>query len=150
MTSSTLPTATTDPTVPAATTDPTVPGSFQDDIKNKELTSNNVIDAMKKALTDVVELEITTWVSELSDTASLGTGDLEKSTSGNRMHSKINIVQGDITNEVGSQFIAGGPYTELRQFHLDQVKESREIIQKNIESLQKLFHILMEMVKKKT
>lgn len=144
MTNSNLPTTTTN------SIDFTLSGSFQDDIKNKLLTSSSVLDAMKKAVTEIVELEITTWVSEPSDLITLSAKDSEKPKPGNRMYSKINIIEGDITNEVGSQFIANGPYNELRQFHLDQVKESREIIQKNIESLQKLFYILTEIVKKKT
>ncbi|MFM7371318.1 MAG: hypothetical protein ACKO2Z_26710, partial [Sphaerospermopsis kisseleviana] len=45
------------------------------------------------------------------------------------------------------KFIGDGPYAELREFHLSQVKESREIIQKNIESIQKLYEILMAMLK---
>jgi hypothetical protein len=51
----------------------------------------------------------------------------------------MNIVDGDIDNEVGSQFIGNGPYTELRQFHMEQVQEGRQIIQKNLENLQQLF-----------
>jgi len=55
------------------------------------------------------------------------------------------LISGDIENEVGSQFLASGPYAELLNFHLVQVKDSREIMQKNIESVQKIYKILMEM-----
>jgi hypothetical protein len=63
------------------------------------------------------------------------------------MVTHINLVDGDIRNEIGTSFIGSGPYTELREFHLSQVQEGREIIQKNIESVQKLGEILMSMVK---
>ncbi len=127
---------------------------FQEELKElntdkRPLDAKNIIDVIKTALVEVVELEITTWVSEPSDgQSSLETNEAESIKSGNRMYTLINLIDGDINNEVGSQFLSSGPYTELRDFHLSQVKESREIIQKNIESVQKLFEVLMEMLEK--
>jgi hypothetical protein len=51
-------------------------------------------------------------------------------------------VDGDIDNEVGSQFIGNGPYTELQQFHRAQVQEGPQMIQHNLENLQQLFSVL--------
>ncbi|WP_414575837.1 hypothetical protein [Anabaena sp. CCY 9402-a] len=124
-------------------------GNFQSIIKqlnSSNLGSNNIIDAMKAAIAEVVELEITTWVVEPSTQLN---EELEPSTTsaqaGNRIYTKINLIDGDIENEVGSQFLCSGPYAELLSFHLDQVKDSREIMQKNIESVHKVYKILMEM-----
>jgi hypothetical protein len=58
------------------------------------------------------------------------------------MRTRVNIVDAEIDNEVGSQFIGNGPYTELRQFHMDQVHEGPKIIQQNLENLQHLFTVL--------
>ncbi|HIK05127.1 MAG TPA: hypothetical protein IGS40_10485 [Trichormus sp. M33_DOE_039] len=125
-------------------------GNFQaiiQQINSNNLDSNNIIDAMKAAIAEVVQLEITTWVVEPSTQLD---GELQPSSTsakpGNRIYTKINLVDGDIENEVGSQFLSSGPYAELLSFHLDQVKESREIMQKNIESVHKVYKILMEMV----
>jgi hypothetical protein len=124
-------------------------GNFQEIIKqlnSNNLNADNIFNVMKAALADVVELKITTWVAEPS--TQLG-DDLQNSTTaaqpGNRICTKINLIDGDIENEVGSQFLSSGPYAELLSFHLDQVKDSREIMQKNIESVHKVYRILKEM-----
>ena len=58
------------------------------------------------------------------------------------MKTRINIVDGDIENEVGSQFLGYGPYTDLKQFHLEQVQAGRQVLQHNIATLQQLFTIM--------
>ncbi|WP_138502331.1 hypothetical protein [Nostoc sp. PA-18-2419] len=114
--------------------------------KGEGFNIDDVIDAIKTAIVEVVELEITTWVPESSN-------QLEEIKSqqtaqpGNRMYTVINLIDGDINNEVGSQFIGSGAYTELREFHLTQIKESREIMQKNIENLHKLYDFFVEIIK---
>ncbi|QLE59018.1 hypothetical protein [Nostoc sp. TCL26-01] len=124
-------------------------GDFQSivtHIDSNNLSVNKIIDAIKAAIVEVVELEITTWVAEPSNQSDAELQDSpETAKKGNRIYTKINLVDGDIENEVGSQFLAGGPYAELLNFHLTQVKDSREIIQKNIESVHKIYNILMEM-----
>ncbi|MFN6484318.1 MULTISPECIES: hypothetical protein [unclassified Nostoc] len=105
---------------------------------------DDVIDAIKTAIVEVVELEITTWVPDPSNQQPQ---EQQIAQTGNRIHTIINLIDGDITNEVGSQFVGSGPYTELREFHLSQIKESREIMQKNIESLHKLYGFFIEIMK---
>ncbi|MEH2167065.1 MAG: hypothetical protein V7K41_10415 [Nostoc sp.] len=107
---------------------------------------DDIIDAIQTAIVEVVELEITTWVPESSTQLEQPQGQ-QVAQAGNRMHTIINLIDGDITNEIGSQFVGSGPYTELRGFHLTQIKESREIMQKNIESLQKLYGFFIEIMK---
>ena len=107
-----------------------------DDFKQK-LKAGKIVEALSTALSEAIELEITTWVATDSD--------LEQPEPGSRMQTRINIVDGDITNEIGNQFLDTGPYSELRQFHLEQVQQSREIIQDNLKSLQKLFGIWAQM-----
>jgi hypothetical protein len=51
------------------------------------------------------------------------------------------MIEGNIENEIGDQFIGNGRYRELRQFHLDQIAEGNKIIQNNLKSLQKLFEV---------
>lgn len=115
-------------------------------LDSNNLDPNRIIDAIKSAIAEVVELEITTWVEEPSTQSEEAVTNIPKvAKPGNRIYTKINLISGDIENEVGSQFLAGGPYAELLNFHLVQVKDSREIMQKNIESVQKIYKILMEM-----
>ncbi len=115
-------------------------------LKGEGFNIDEVIDAIQTAIVEVVELEITTWVPESSTQLEQPQGQ-QVAQAGNRMHTIINLIDGDITNEVGSQFVGSGPYTELREFHLTQIKESREIMQKNIESLQKLYGFFLEIMK---
>ncbi|RCJ41587.1 hypothetical protein A6769_01365 [Nostoc punctiforme NIES-2108] len=114
--------------------------------KGEGFKIDDIIDAIQTAIVEVIELEITTWVPESSTQLENPQGQQIAQT-GNRMHTIINLIDGDITNEVGSEFIGSGPYTELREFHLTQIKESREIMQKNIESLQKLYGFFIEIMK---
>jgi hypothetical protein len=106
-----------------------------DDFK-AQLKAGKIVDALTLALGEAIELEVTTWVSTESDT------DASQPSPGNRIRTRINIVDGDIDNEVGSAFVGNASYAELRQFHLAQVKEGREIIQHNLVTLQQIFTVM--------
>ena len=117
--------------------------AISDDFKEK-LKAGQIIDALTLALGEAVELEITTWVSSDTETSS----ETDQPSADCRMRTRINIVDGDIENEVGTQFIGNGPYTELRQFHMEQVLEGRKIIQHNLENIQQLFTVLTNTLNK--
>ncbi|MBD2087620.1 hypothetical protein [Coleofasciculus sp. FACHB-542] len=106
----------------------------------QQLKAGKIVEALSTALSETIELEITTWVSstDIDDRTSE-----EQPQPGSRMQTRINIVEGDITNEIGDRFLNSGPYSELRQFHLEQVQQSRAIINDNLKSLQKLFGMLV-------
>ncbi len=110
-----------------------------DDFK-AQLKAGKIIDALTLALGEAVELEITTWVSSASDSKT--SLEAEAPPPDRRMRTRMNIVDGDIHNEVGTQFIGNGPYTELQQFHSVQVQDGPQMIQHNLENLQQLFAVL--------
>lgn len=114
------------------------PMTTSDDFK-KQLKAGKIIDALTLALGEAVELEITTWVSSANDskTSVEATPPPES-----RMRTRLNIVDGDINNEVGTQFIGDGPYTELQQFHSSQIQDAPLMIQHNLANLQQLFSVL--------
>lgn len=112
---------------------------FKTELRKDDLNVNTIRNALQTALSEAIELKITTWVVPVDASGAA----LEAPKPGNRMFTRINIVDGDIDNEVGSQFINHGPYAELRSFHLGQVQESREILQQNLENLQQLFSVLI-------
>lgn len=113
--------------------------SKSEDFKSK-FQKNSFLEALKIALTEVIELEISTRV-ELID-SDISRRDIVDTKAGHLMHTRINIVDGDIDNLVGSEFVGGGQYQELRDFHLSQVKEGQAIINQNIESIRKLFEVV--------
>ena len=101
-----------------------------DDFK-QQLKAGKIVDALTLALGEAIELEITTWVSSESGT--------DSPLPGHRLRTRMNIVDGEIDNEVGPQFIGNGPYIELRQFHLEQLQVGRQMMQSNLATLQQLF-----------
>lgn len=113
----------------------------------QDLATNNIVDALKTALGEAIELKITTWVSEPT-ASNLSSQTSANAKPGNRMRTRINIVDGDIENEIGSNFIGKGPYAELQQFHLNQVQEGRNIVRQNLESVQQLFGILVSIAQR--
>ncbi len=106
----------------------------------KQLKAGNLAEALTLALSQAIELEIKTWVSTESTGSDLD--NLDQPAPGYGLRTRINLIDGDIENEVGSQFVGNGPYRELRDFHLQQVLEGRETIQRNLENLQRMFAIL--------
>ena len=111
-----------------------------DDFK-EQLKAGKIIDALTLALGQAVELEITTWVSS-ANSDSKTSAEANEPSPDRRMRTRLNIVDGNIDNEVGSQFIGNGPYTELQQFHRLQVQEGAQMIQQNLQNLQQLFAVL--------
>ncbi|HBE16926.1 MAG TPA: hypothetical protein DEG17_11770 [Cyanobacteria bacterium UBA11149] len=107
----------------------------------QQLQAGRIVDALTLALAESVELKITTWVSS-AHTEAKHSSNPDEPPASCRMRTRLNIVEGSIDTEVGSQFIGNGPYTELRQFHMDQVQSGRQIIQHNLENLQQIFTVL--------
>ena len=108
-----------------------------DDFREK-LKAGNIAEALTLALTEAATLKITTQVLS-------GTEDLAENQgkSGYRLQTQINAIEGVIENEIGDQFLGNGPYRELLQFHQAQVAQSNLMIQNNLQSLQKLFEVLI-------
>ncbi len=101
-----------------------------------KMKAGAIFDALTLAMSEAVELKITTWVAS---------SDLDNSTDesqpGYRLHTRINLVNGEVENEIGSEFINNPDYAQLQQLHLEQVQQGRETLIKNIESLQAMFTI---------
>lgn len=108
-----------------------------------ELQNNNFIGALKTVLSQAIELEIVTWVVP-AEQEDLTQDTPEDALPGHLMRTRINLVDGDIENMIGSHFVGSGPYAELRQFHLEQVQRGQDIIQKNLTNAKQLFEILAE------
>ncbi|NEQ09221.1 MAG: hypothetical protein F6K37_25730, partial [Moorea sp. SIO4E2] len=79
----------------------------KDDFK-QQIKAGNIRDALTLSLGEAVELEITTWVSS-SSPAPHSSAELDQPTSDCQMRTRMNIVDGEINNEVGSEFMGNGP-----------------------------------------
>lgn len=113
--------------------------AVSDDFK-EQLKAGKLVEALTLVLTEAVELEITTWVASGNSGADNLTSDQPQP--GSRMRTRINILEGEIDNEVGSEFIGNGSYTELQKFHQQQVQQGRQTIQNNLIVLQQMFTVL--------
>jgi len=94
--------------------------------QNKLKENKNFGDALVEVFSDLVRLEIVTWVAHEGDTTHK---------SGNRLKTTINLIDGDIENELGADFLHGSPYAELRGFHEIQVAKGAETIANNLKTL---------------
>lgn len=95
---------------------------FQSKLKE----TKNFGDALVEIFSDLVQLEIVTWVAHEGDTTHKA---------GNRLKTTINLIDGDIENELGADFLQGSPYAELREFHETQVAKGSETIANNLKTL---------------
>lgn len=95
---------------------------FQSKLKE----TKNFGDALVEIFSDLVQLEIVTWVAHEGDTTHK---------TGNRLRTTINLIDGDIENELGADFLNGSPYAELREFHETQVAKGSETIANNLKTL---------------
>ncbi|NEO29332.1 MAG: hypothetical protein F6K36_02535 [Symploca sp. SIO3C6] len=110
---------------------------ISDEFKAK-LKAGEIFDAINLALEEAIELKITTWVCSSNPDIQDPTAPAQP-TADASIHTRINIVDGNIDNQVGSQFVGNGLYTELRPFHIEQMQQGRRIIYQNLGNLQQLF-----------
>ncbi|VEP16087.1 conserved hypothetical protein [Hyella patelloides LEGE 07179] len=103
----------------------------------EKVRAGKMFDALAIAMSESIELNITTSVASEED-RQLG----ETSQPGYRMRTRINIVDGEVENEIGREFASNPAYAELQKLHLEQVKQGREILLNNLASLQSMFAML--------
>ena len=77
-----------------------------------------ILDDLKKAAGNLMTLEITTTV----------VGDQPKEIS-----TKIDLVQGDISNSLNEAFLTDADLQPIREFHTGQVEKGQAIIRGNVE-----------------
>jgi hypothetical protein len=111
-----------------------------DDFK-KALRTGNLADAFAIAMGQAVNLKVTTWVapSQPNFTSGNPSTDIDPSYS---LQTHLNLIEGKIENKIGDRFLGETPYQEIRQFHLQQVQQGHQTLEKNIESLQKMFMLM--------
>lgn len=97
------------------------------------LQQGKLADALTVALTNSIELEITTWIAA---------PDSPEPTFGDCLYTKINIIDGEIDNQIGSRCLDQGSYQKINDFHQEQVQYSSQMIQQNLETLQQLLVIM--------
>lgn len=101
------------------------------------IRAGNISEAFLVAMSNAPELNITTKII----TAEGRRIDSETAQIDNYLHTHINLIEGKVENEIGEK-LTGDRYSEIKQFHLQQVTEGHETIQHNLISLQKMFQLM--------
>ncbi len=95
---------------------------FQKELKE----TKNFGDALVTVFAELVQLKIVTWVAANGET---------EAKPGNRLKTTINLIDGDIENEIGAKFLTDPEYVSLREFHESQVAKGSETIANNLKTL---------------
>ena len=111
--------------------------SASDEFRAK-ITAGEMLDAMAIAMSEAIELNITTWITDEADSPG------QESQPGHRMRTRINLIDGEVDNEIGREFATNPAYDQLQKLHLEQVRKGREILLNNLASLQSMFAMLNE------
>jgi hypothetical protein len=108
----------------------------------QKLKAGEVRDAFALAISEAVELEITTSVfSGDISIDNLSYLELDEPLAGYCLRTRINVIDGEIEQEIGEEFMANEGYVELKQLHQEQVKQGREILAKNLQNLQQMLAV---------
>ncbi|AFZ37436.1 hypothetical protein Sta7437_3954 [Stanieria cyanosphaera PCC 7437] len=102
------------------------------------LRAGQLTEAFVIAMSKTPELEITTWIASPNQTQSTST----QPQPGHRLRTQINLVAGEIKNEIGDRFIHNDADQQVHQFHLDQVSRGHQTIKQNLLSLQQMFRLM--------
>lgn len=108
--------------------------SASEEFKQK-IQAGEIFEALTLAMSEATELEVTTWVSKIP-------WEDSQPQPGDYLRTRINLVGGEIENEIGSKFIENEGSNAILDLHLHQVKEGHQTVLNNLESLQKMFVVL--------
>lgn len=117
----------------------------------------NAHDLWKKLLSaadELVKLDIVTavgplkWQEEDEKTGQKGKYVPEGGTPTKVMHTRLDLLQGDIVTQMDEEF-ATGKFQALRDYHAEREKQGHKIIADNIQTLKSLLELLMNLEKNK-
>ncbi len=99
-------------------------------------------DAFVLAMSKAPELHITTWIASAESSTT-------KPEAGKCLRTHINLVEGEITNEIGTELIEDPLYQKAQQFHIQQISQGHQTISHNLESLQQMLRLMAILQKQK-
>ena len=99
------------------------------------IREGNINEAFLVAMSNAPELNITTKIITAD-----GSTDVAPEID-NYLHTHINLIEGKVENEIGEK-LTGDRYSEIKQFHLQQVTKGHQTIQQNLISLQRMFQLM--------
>ena len=101
------------------------------------IRAGNINEAFVVAMSNAPELNITTKIVTADGSKIDASGGVDD----NYLHTHINLIEGKVENEIGEK-LTGDRYSEIKQFHIQQVTQGHQTIQHNLISLQKMFQLM--------
>ena len=105
------------------------------------LRAGKLSEAFLLAMSNAPQLHITTWVASANDDAPPPDENSDRPPAGNFLRTHINLVEGKIDNEIGEKLLEDS-HSAIQKFHWQQVNQGHQAIQQNLQSLQKMFHLM--------
>jgi hypothetical protein len=108
---------------------------------------DKIIENVQKAAENFINLKITTVVGTFDVTGS-GTDIGVQARAGEQkvMFTQLNIVEGDISNYIDTEFAQNDDHP-MRRFHTDQVLKAQSTVKGTVDSVQKMVETLITLVK---
>lgn len=103
--------------------------SIKDDFKN-HIRAGEIAEALALAISEATELEVITHIAGSNRDQS------------NYLRTRINLLEGQIENELADDIVENSSYRQLYQFHLEQVNEAQSIMFHSLQALQKTLMML--------
>ncbi len=111
----------------------------------KALKAGNLTDAFVLAMSKAHQLNITTLIASSEKNASESV--TLSAAPRHRLHTRLDLVEGTIDNEIDEQFLGNSLYREVQQFHRQQVNQGHQTIAQNLETLQQMFRLMVTLQK---
>ena len=103
------------------------------------IRAGNISEAFLVAMSNAPKLDITTRI--ISAPGNVRETNTNQFQVDNYLRTHINLIEGKIENEIGEQ-LTSDRYSEIKQFHIQQVNQGHQTIQHNLISLQKMFQLM--------
>ncbi len=113
---------------------------------NHDKKKDELLDKIRNALTELVQLKIVTAVGPIKATVDPqdSTRIVPEVTSiqdSSLMYTRINLLDGDIVTCIPDKFVTGD-YKDLREFHTAREKQGHEMIKGNFAALKELLALV--------
>ena len=103
------------------------------------IRAGNIQEAFLVAMSNAPELNITTKI--ITSEGNQHQADTNQSQGDSSLRTHISLIEGKVENEIGEK-LTGDRYSEIKQFHIEQVTQGHQTIQHNLISLQKMFQLM--------
>jgi hypothetical protein len=110
----------------------------------QKLDKKDWFGAFVSAVEDAVNLEVVTVIEDINDASQRSKSAREIGESGKVLYTRINLIQGDIVNIFGREFISEPMNQPLVEFHKEQVLDGKNVIKNNIETLKNIIEYAMK------